>query len=291
MRHSAQERTPLSAKEHKTTPTDTNRPVDHTDWFKTAAIILVVVDHIGYFFIDDYEWWSVFGRWAAPPFFFLLGYARTRAVPFTWIWLGVVLTVLDSWNNGWEWMAPNILLSFALIRLARPHVQAFAQRYGWAAFVLLVTALLAILPATGNVVDYGSGGWLWALFGLYQRMHVDGVSATAPDAQQYEASPLRATTRQVGVARVLACLVAAAVYVWQEQLEFEFNTEQLAVFVLGIAVLSFALLHFRRGRSRIQPAEPIAGALRFLGCHTLEIYAIQLAGSELAILIWPDLAA
>jgi hypothetical protein len=34
---------------------DTHTPhaVDNTDWLKTAAIILVAVDHIGYFFIED----------------------------------------------------------------------------------------------------------------------------------------------------------------------------------------------------------------------------------------------
>jgi len=30
----------------------------------------------------------------------------------------------------------------------------------------------------GKIVDYGSEGWLWALFGLCQRMYVDSRSAT-----------------------------------------------------------------------------------------------------------------
>ena len=63
-----------------TRSTRTAHAVDNTDWLKTAAIILVVVDHIGYFFIEDDHWWSVFGRLAAPTFFFLLGYAQTRTV-------------------------------------------------------------------------------------------------------------------------------------------------------------------------------------------------------------------
>jgi hypothetical protein len=43
--------------------------------------------------------------------------------------------------------------------------------------------------------------------------------------------------------------------------------------------LSAGLCLFLRGPSRIQPPEVIAGALRFIGRHTLEIYAIQLDGS------------
>jgi len=45
-----------------------------------------------------------------------------------------------------------------------------------------------------------------------------------------------------------------------------------------------------QGAGRHQPAESIAGTLRFIGRRTLEIYAIQLAGSELIIKLVPDLA-
>src|SRR6478736_8403524 len=124
------------------TPT---RPVDNTDWLKTVAIICVSAGHIGFFFIENEWWWSVFGRFAAPPFFFLVGYAQTRTVPLHWIWLGVILTLLESWNAEWTWVAPNILLSLALIRGARPYAQILLQRYGWAAFVFLVSSLFAVL--------------------------------------------------------------------------------------------------------------------------------------------------
>ena len=132
--------------------------VDNTDWLKTAAIILVLVDHFGYFFMEDDRWWSVFGRLAAPTFFFLMGYAETRTVPLHWIGLGVILTLLDSWNADWTWVAPNILLSFAFIRIARPHVQRLVQRYGWAAFALLVCGLFAVLAAGGEDCRLRRGG-------------------------------------------------------------------------------------------------------------------------------------
>ena len=113
-------------------------PVDNTDWLKTAAIVLVFVDHFGHFFVRDDRWWSVFGRLAAPTFFFLIGYAQTRRVPLHWIWLGIILTLLNSWNAGWTWVAEHPL---------QPGVHPpctslganFLQRYGWAAFVLLVS--------------------------------------------------------------------------------------------------------------------------------------------------------
>ena len=269
----------------------TLQAVDNTDWLKTVAIILVSVDHFGYFFMEDDLWWSAFGRLAAPPFFFLLGYAQTRTVPLRWIWLGVILTLLDSWNAEWTWMAPNILLSFALIRLARPYVQTLVQHHGWVAFALLVSALFAVLPMAAKTVDYGAEGWLWALFGLYQRLYVDGRSATDVDgAARNSAPPAHALTENAGLMRLLACLVAAVVYVWQEQKEYSFPQIHFAVFILGVVVLSLSLCRFQRGPSRIQPPRALAVVLRFIGRHTLEIYAIQLAGSELLAKLVPDLA-
>ena len=280
---------------HSTSTTHRNphapHAVDNADWLKTAAIISVSVGHIGYFFMEDDHWWSVFGRLAAPTFFFLVGYAQTRTVPLRWIWLGIILTLLESWNAGWTWVAPNILLSFALIRIARPYVQILVQRHGWVAFALLVSALFAVLPIAEKIVDYGAEGWLWALFGLYQRMYVDGRSAADADgAAQSSAPPAHAMTENVSRMRLLACFVAAVVYVWQEQREFSFPQIHFAAFILEVCVLSPSLCLFRRGPSRIQPPEAIAGALRFIGRRTLEIYAIQLAGSELIVKLVPGLA-
>jgi len=148
-------------------------PVDNTDWLKTAAIIFVSAGHFGFFFVDDDRWWSVFGRLAAPPFFFLIGFAQSKTVPLYWIWIGIILTLLESWNADWTWVAPNILLSFVLIRLARPSVQRGLEEYGWAAFALLVCGFVVAQPIASKLVDYGAEGWLWALFGLCQRRFAD----------------------------------------------------------------------------------------------------------------------
>ena len=91
--------------------------------------------------------------------------------------------------------------------------------------------------------------------------------------------------------RLLACLVAALVYIWQEQKEYAFPQIHLAVVILGVGVLSLSLCLFLRGPSRIQPPGGLAVVLRFIGRHTLEIYAIQLAGAELMVKLVPDLAS
>ena len=112
---------------------------------------------------------------------------------------------------------------------------------------------------------------------------------TAP--AQNSAPPVRAMTENVGLMRLLACVVAAVVYVWQEQREYLFPQFHLAAVILGVGILSVSLCLFQRGPSRIQPPEAMVGFLRFISRHTLEIYAIQLAGSELLVKLVPDLAA
>ena len=161
-------------------------------------------------------------------------------------------------------------------------MQILVQHDGWAGFFLLVCGLLAVLPITSKTVDYGSEGWLWALCGLCQRMYVDGRTVVdAHGAGEHAASLVRARTENLELMRLLACVVAAVVYVWQEQREYSFPRFQFAAFIVGILVLSVSLCLFQRGPSPIQPPEAIAGFLRFIGRHTLEIYAIQLAGFEL----------
>jgi len=281
-----------SSLHHDISPVHTPQKVDSTDWLKMFAIIFVSIDHIGYFFIDYADWWSAYGRMAAPPFFFLLGYAQTRFVPPYWIGIGIILTLLDSWNNDWTWVSPNILLSFALIRIARPFAQIFLQRYGWAAFALIAAGLIAALPAAQSIADYGTEGWLWALFGLCQRWYVDGNSAVATGGLVQNTVTSRFTmTANLGLLRLLACLSAATVYIWQEQIEFTFSQHQYMTVMLGVAALSIYLCLFRRGPSRTQPPQAITRVLRFVGRNTLEIYAIQLAGFEIIVLLFPDLAA
>ena len=57
--------------------------VDNTDLLKAAAIFLVAIDHFAIYFVETEpldDWLQVVGRLAAPVFFFLIGFATSRAV-------------------------------------------------------------------------------------------------------------------------------------------------------------------------------------------------------------------
>ena len=93
-----------------------------------------------------------------------------------------------------------------------------------------------------------------------------------------------------GLMRLLVCCVAAVVYIWQEQKEFRFSPIQLAVVILLVGVMSLGLVYSRVIQAPSNLQSPGARVLHFIGRHTLEIYAIQLAGSELLVKLVPALA-
>jgi hypothetical protein len=153
----------------------------------------------------------------------------------------------------------------------------------WIAYAIFAAILVALLPWVGKVVDYGAEGWLWALLGFAQRTYADKRSAE-------NAASAGITPHRVALISVLICLVAAGAYIWQEQAEFDFSQIQLVTFIVCSAVLSLTLCLFARGPSRLRPPASFAGALRFIGRHTLAIYAIELAAFEIVIKLIPELA-
>ena len=256
--------------------------VDRTDWIKTAAIILVAIDHTGLYFIEDDEWWRLAGRLAAPIFFYLVGFAQTRKVPAHWIVLGLLLTLLDFWNEGWNWVAPNILLSFALVRFARPAIKRLVES-GWSGLVAIIALLALALPLASTVVEYGAEGWLWALFGLCQRVWLDQASQdqARQNLPRAQAGGQDLPHRFAGHMRTATAVVAAIIYVWQEQKDLAFDITQTLALACGVTVMSVALWRFRRGPSQIRLPAAAAATLSFVGRNTLEIYVLQLVASEI----------
>lgn len=233
-------------------------PVTTTDLLKAAGLAFVIVDHIGLFLLPEQEWWRVFGRAAAPVFFFLIGFGRGRDVPWTWFALGFALTALDFVSNrSTADMQLNLLLSFALLRAARPHAEALASRP--AALVLAAGLLVGLIPVLAPFLEYGAEGWLWALFGLAQRQRLDEPPGRA------------------GTLAALAVAITAGVAYWAtERQDYGFAALQSTVLAGLIGSLAALLWQFRRAEV---PGPSPAGAariLRFCGRRSLEIYGVTL---------------
>jgi TraX protein len=248
--------------------------VDNTDLLKTAAILLVALDHFAIYFVESQpleNWLEVFGRLAAPVFFFLIGFAAGRTVPIRWLVLGCILTVLGAWGDDWDWGPGSILFSFALFRLARPYFRQLV-RESWIGAIFLVACFVvaSTLPPISDYIELlaldGASGWLWALVGLCQREFVDA----------YGSDQRRFAIYRWFVAMITVCVFwLQTVEYWKEE-HTEFTTSEMGMLAIGLTVLALVLIHFRRGPSPWQPGETTRSVLRFLGRHTLEIYAAQL---------------
>ncbi len=137
------------------------------DLLKALALILMITDHVGHHFYPDEMWFRVLGRLCVPIWFFLIGYARTDAIPAK-ILIGGTIVTLSALVAGQYVFPFDILFTIALIRKTRNGcviraTQSPQNLRGW--FLLL---LFAGVP-TGLLFEYGTMGMLFALQGFIAR--------------------------------------------------------------------------------------------------------------------------
>lgn len=137
------------------------------DLVKTLAIVLMLVDHIGYFFFPDEMWFRVFGRACLPIWFFLIGYANSRdlAAP---LWIGAALVWAGNITLGGAVFPLNILFTMIAIRLVIDYVaDKMFNRWVWLVGGFALLALVSLPSAVA--MEYGTSGLLLALFGYAMR--------------------------------------------------------------------------------------------------------------------------
>jgi hypothetical protein len=227
------------------------------DLLKTLALIFMMIDHAGYYFYPQEAWFRIWGRFSAPVWFFLVGYADKRKVQ-AGIWIGAFL-LLACWAVTGQYIFPlNILFALALTRLVidQVMVRALKNRESfWGMFLLLFfTSFLTIV-----VVEYGTLGIMFAVFG-YIRRHKDQI--------------------RIGPFMLFAYVVAAAcsLIVIQLALLPAPSKDQLIVLFSGMGAVCIALYFFRPvAFPRLSRyALPLVPLIRFLGRRSLEIYVIHL---------------
>ena len=230
-------------------------PLSSTDLLKLVGIAAFLIDHIGLYFLDDDQIWRLFGRIAAPIFFFLIGFAKSRHIPKSWILWGCALTALDGWIDGWDELTLNILLNFALLRLILRGVDLWAQTP--LRLVLLAGLAILSMPVADPLLEYGAEGWLWALLGYAQRLWRDGDDRF-----------LRP--------RFLLALIALTAYVMAEIHHHHWDHAMAYSLSALLCALTAWFLSFARHDISWRDAPIMAAPLAWIARYSLEIYAISL---------------
>ncbi len=226
------------------------------DVIKSMALLTMIVDHIGTYFFPEDLWWRAVGRLSAPFWLFLVGYARSRDVSLR-MWAGLVILTASSFLFGGPLLPLSILLTIILIRLTIDYVGPYMISEQDRMFAVVVVFFFASLP-TFVLSDYGSLGYLTALFGYVARLRHEG--------KKYKDE-------------IFFGFIAFALYLGMTYITFEFTVLQFALVVAGCIIIYKHLYHFKPETYPALSEGPwrwSVPVLKFLGNRTLEIYVLHI---------------
>jgi len=239
------------------------------DLLKALAVLLMIIDHVGYYFFPEEGWLRLIGRMCVPMWFFLIGYAQSRDLGLT-LWGGALILVLANVITGMTVIPLNILGSMILVRLLLDPVMKLALRSVSALFGIGFILMFLILPSS-VLTEYGTLGLLLAMYGYMVRRKGEFSN------QLEEIFPFAA--------------YVVFVFTVFQMVNFGFDQQQVIVLGSGIAVVMAALYLFRPatfpGLTAALPG-PAVWLVQLLGRRTLEIYVLHLVAFKLAALYLGD---
>lgn len=228
------------------------RELTSYDVFKSFAVILMIVDHIGQYFYPDLLWFKVFGRYCVPVWFFLVGYARSRDLsPRMWIGAGILIAA-DA-LLGRAIFPLNILATILIVRLVIDKIMAFTLQ-GLPRFWGVAFALFILIVPTYPWVEYGTLAIIMTMFGYIIR-------------------------QQARVYMVPVILFSYLSFILSQQVMLQLSHIQFLAMAGGTLAV-FGLLYFFTPQTypgaEKRISEPVTELLKFMGRWTLEIYVAHL---------------
>lgn len=227
------------------------------DLLKSFAVIIMVIDHIGFYFFPDDLIWRAVGRVGFPIWFFLIGHASGRSIPPK-LWGGALALVGASALIGMPFFPVNALFTIILIRVSLDKVMAFSSLSALRLAQVTVFCLFLILP-TNQISEYGTLGLIFAMFGYLVR-HREKLSLSPKVAFNY-------------------MLASFFIFVVMQQVIFGMPQEMFFVMGAGTLLVCMALLGFEKDEYPALTAKLPAvfvAPLQFMGRWTLEIYIVHL---------------
>jgi len=216
------------------------------DVMKIAAISLMVVDHIGFYFLADNLWFRLIGRGAAPLFFFLIGYAGKLHLTWMLVLYGCALSISGFLVNGLTQI--NILLTFVALHFALRYFPA--EKLGFIARMIMFIFCSILTVFTYDYIEYGLLGFLIGYSGRFIALKENFAD--------------------------LWLIAALAIYFIWECLNFGFNVypKMLIVFSMFIVTLYVVMSRFRQ--ATLPCPTWLLTPLLVLSRYSLEIYFFHL---------------
>ena len=225
------------------------------------------IDHVGFYFFPDYEWFRAIGRVGMPIWFFLGGYALSRDLPNKLLIGAVVLSIFD-FVLFQQTFPFNALVTIIFIRMAIDPVMAFITR---SRYVFVIAAILMILfyVATNLVIEYGTLAFSFAVMGYLVRHRDKVITSTFMTKHDFYFF--------FAVTLVGFCLLQNA--------QFGFSEIQFIMMAVVTACIMVVLAKLEPMTfPQIKGIAPIR-ALQFCGRKTLEIYVVHLVVFKVILLI------
>ncbi len=243
------------------------------DLLKSLAVILMICDHVGFFFFPEEMWFRTLGRLCLPIWFFLIGYARGSEVPKIF-WIGGGVVAVSSFIAGPYILPLNILFTLAIMRKGRDYIARGALSSPQALRGMFFIMLLLSFPSA-VFFEYGTLAVLIMLVGFIARRR-DSV--------------LERIEHKHIIMYVVASFFVTYIIVG---VQMPFMTgAQTWVLTLGYVLLGFVLWRFKPlvfTDARKYMAGSFIKMFQFMGRWTLEIYVVHLVILRaLAMVIYPE---
>lgn len=225
------------------------------DVMKSLAVLIMIIDHIGYYFFPEEQWFRVVGRMCVPIWFFLIGYAHSRDLsPILWIGGGIL--IITNVIVGMGLLPLNILFTVLIVRLLLDHVFLRMLKSRIDAFMGWATLLLLLIP-TYFLFEYGTVAITLAFIGYIAR-NKDVLK------KEYAFFGMRSHIWVIGAS--LAFVASQIMFMGY------FTPIQMTILCSGLMVIPWLLY------KRFQPTVFTTSSMlmSFLGRYTLEIYVVHL---------------
>ena len=222
------------------------------DLIKSLAVVIMIVDHLGYLFFPHQEWWRAVGRIGFPVWFFFAGYSRKGEM--SWVLLpGMVVIAAAKCASGLPLFPINALLTIFLIRFMNIYIPLKFYRSNIVNMLALALLALLLSPVSNLVFEYGTIGLLFGYLGFIVRNDPEGAD------------------------RRLFAMICLGIFIIDQAKMINWSFPAACFMACGTAATLYWLYNFRNIAYPQNAFFRLFGpSLRGLGRHTLLIYVVHL---------------